>query len=228
MQRHHYAASIGLAIIIATSHAHAGGPGVEERKLQLGKCLPSGMRCVFDCNSSTAVCPTPTERCTFDATEVFTGVLTWEVNDTPGSCSLSLMLNGKSGGSTFTASQSNITMGCGMTTPCSVGIPRTTPFFCGDDAQLDESTNWERLKAWLDHSKFPSQMASEIAQKLGHSGDTPIIVEADDCETVEDHAADTYPTKVRFCIKGYLVRQILPQPARTCTSARTPRPCPCP
>lgn len=201
---------------------------MDERKLELGKCMPSGARCVFDCDSVTAVCPNPSERCAFDATAMFTGSLTWEVNDTPpSSCSLSLTLKGeKTDGTEFTASEST-TAFCNQEFPCGQnGFPRPNPFFCvTDGVRLDEE--FLPHPYWLTFSKFTSGIASQIQANFPAGSGEPIIVKVEDCEAVVDNHTNSNPTRAHFCIKGYLVRSF-GQQAPSCTSGGTSRPCPCP
>lgn len=214
MKANSLAASVGLLVVLTAAVVRAGGPGADERKLELGKCLPSGARCIFDCDSFQAVCANPTEKCTLDATYVFTGLLTWEVNDSP--CSLSLLLEGrKTDGSTFTASQSNITSYCDQSLPCNGSIPRPDPFFCDtNDGELSESNLPGAF--WLGLHKFTSSMASQIKANFPSGSGEPIVVKAEDCQAVEDNSANSSPTKARFCIKGYLVRSLTPQSSPPC------------
>lgn len=216
-------ALVSCAMAVVAHPCLAGGPGPDERKLMLGRCLPSGDPCVWRCDGDGkgASCARGNEQCTYSVLGMATGELTMRIDDRNcrgnGAEFWTSLLVRRSDGSTFTTSEV-YNDACGRKVRCSDSPQQPRPaFYC--DAVGDYASESNRpLDSWLSFHVLPDALANQINANLP-AGGTVVVADATSCG-LEDHSgADDAATVKRYCVKLYFLNAPFP---------RTPTPCPVP
>ena len=207
---------IGAWIALLAAVAVAGGPGPHERRLALGRCGTAA--CVWDCDTSAAVCGDPQQSCALPAA-TFAARLRLAVDDQQcsgnGGGRLTIGLAGRrTDGVGFALSDTTLdfcgvlqeSFECGAPTgECENPEPRTRVFLCTTvlpNGLLDEDgvPNAE----WLTYSSFPPAVAQALRDALGVTAGEPIVLGADEV-AFDNQIGTSEPTTRELCITGAVV-----------------------
>jgi hypothetical protein len=191
-------------LLAAAALAHAAAVVPETRKAQLGRCVPGGDRCTIQGTCSGG------RVCDLRKIDTFTAQVAIEINDqacppdAPGAV-VAVTVYGERPRNRGTFSTPRRTVSyCGKDVRCSA--PGSDgAFLCAFDDVVTLSEDTRLSTAWLELSTFPSAVQTALRTVLGQG--TPIIGSGKVRLVGEDrHANDEAPTRLRYCIKGYLLQ----------------------
>jgi hypothetical protein len=193
---------LGVAVVVpflaAASMGWAAAVVPEARVALLGRCVPGGALCKFCAPAA----------CQLNPIDTFTAQVAIEVDDQacpvgqPGA-RVRVTLYGelpRNRGSFETPTRSFDY--CGKDVTCSA--PGSDgAFLCAFDDVVTLTEDTRLSTAWLERSKFPPTVETALRSALGQG--TPIIWKAR-LVGEDRHANDEAPTRLRYCIKGYLLQ----------------------